>query len=109
MLRLSGKLCKTYRSTDVADTVFEVNHVNLLLLPWLLGLLKFEELVEDIFVWHDTRVTPFCTSFLAAWLPLHLFLDLCCTHITCLLYALGNLLFASDLTRTSAAAALLKR
>lgn len=109
MLHPWEQLCTTYRSTDVADTIFEVDHVNFLLLPWLLGLLKLKELVEDIFVWHDTSVAPFRISFLAAWLPLHLFLDLCCTHVSCLLCTLGNSLFAPNLTGSGAAAALLKR
>lgn len=109
MLRSSERLCTTYRSTDVVDTVFEIVHVNLLLLPWLLRLLKPKELVEDILVWHDTSVAPFSASFLAAWLLLHLLLDLCCAHISCLLCALGNFLFTPNLTRTGAAAALLKR
>ena len=88
--------------------LFEVDHVDRLLLPRLLGLLKAKELIEDILMGHDTSVVPPGFSLLAAWLPLHLFLNLFGTHISDLTCAFGDFLFSPYLTEARAAAALLK-
>jgi hypothetical protein len=76
LLRFSESLCKTYRRSDGTDCLIKVVHVDCLLLPRLLGLLKTEELVEDILMGHYTSVAPLRASFLATGLPLHLFPDL---------------------------------
>lgn len=103
---MSVTINRTHRVTDITDLLLEVGHVDFLLLPRLLRLLETKELVEDVLMRHDTSIAPLCGSSLTARLPLHLFLDLCCTHISGLLCTLCDLVIAPYLS--SAAAALLK-
>lgn len=88
--------------------LLKVDHVDRLLLPWLLGLFETKELVEDILMRYNTSIVPLCFSLLSAGLPLHLFLDLFGAHISGLVCAFGDLFISPHLTGVCAAAFLLK-